>query len=126
VTMLRLIARAVTASDALEQSLQRQATAPFLGAVVAVFALGVPVTTQLLMAGGLMGLGVWLHLTERHEHEHTHQPLTHTHPHVHDQHHRHQHGSEDPAGEPHTHAHEYGRLIHTHPHTPDMHHQHRH
>jgi drug/metabolite transporter (DMT)-like permease len=34
-------------------------TAPFLGAVVAAFALGEPVTTQLLMAGGLMGLGVW-------------------------------------------------------------------
>ena len=102
------------------------ATAPFLGAVVAVFALGEPVTIQLLMAAGLMGLGVWLHLTERHEHKHTHQPLAHTHSHLHDEHHRHQHSSEDPPGEPHTHAHEHGWLDHTHPHVPDMHHQHRH
>jgi drug/metabolite transporter (DMT)-like permease len=101
-------------------------TAPFLGAVVAVFALGDPVTIQLLMAAGLMGLGVWLHLTERHEHKHAHQPLTHTHSHLHDEHHRHQHNSEDPTGEPHTHAHEHGRLDHTHPHVPDMHHEHRH
>ena len=101
-------------------------TAPFLGAVVAVLALGDPVTVRLLVAGGLMSLGVWLHLTERHEHEHTHQPMTHTHPHVHDEHHRHQHGSDTPAGEPHTHAHRHGHLVHGHPHTPDMHHDHRH
>lgn len=101
-------------------------TAPFLGAVVAVIALGEPVTVQLLVAGGLMGLGVWLHLTERHEHEHIHQPMTHAHSHVHDEHHEHQHSSEDPPAEPHTHSHEHGWLKHTHPHMPDMHHQHRH
>ena len=101
-------------------------TAPFLGAVVAVIALDEPVTVRLLVAGGFMGLGVWLHLTERHEHEHTHQPMTHTHSHVHDKHHRHQHSAEDLPGEPHTHTHEHGWLKHTHPHTPDMHHQHRH
>jgi drug/metabolite transporter (DMT)-like permease len=101
-------------------------TAPFLGAVVAVLALGEPVTVQLLVAGSLMGLGVWLHLTERHEHEHIHQPMMHTHSHVHDEHHRHQHSSEDPSGEPHTHAHEHRYLKHTHPHSPDMHHEHRH
>ena len=101
-------------------------TAPFLGAVVAVIALGDPITAQLIVAGGFMGLGVWLHLTERHEHTHTHQPMTHTHSHVHDEHHRHQHSSEDSPGEPHTHSHEHGWLKHTHPHTPDMHHEHRH
>jgi hypothetical protein len=101
-------------------------TAPFLGAVVAVIALGEPVTVQLLVAGGFMGLGVWLHLTERHEHAHTHQPMTHTHSHVHDEHHRHQHSTENTPGEPHTHTHEHGWLKHTHPHTPDMHHEHRH
>lgn len=100
--------------------------APFLGAVVAVFALGEPVTIQLLVAGGLMGLGVWLHLTERHEHEHIHEPMTHAHSHVHDEHHQHEHSSEDPSGEPHTHSHEHGWLKHTHPHMPDMHHMHRH
>ncbi len=101
-------------------------TAPFLGAVVALFAFGEPITPQLFLAGGLMGLGVWLHLTERHEHEHIHQPMTHAHSHVHDEHHRHQHGSEDPSGEPHTHAHEHRGLKHMHPHAPDMHHQHPH
>jgi drug/metabolite transporter (DMT)-like permease len=101
-------------------------TAPFLGATVAIIALGEPVTVQLLVAAGFMGLGVWLHLTERHEHEHTHQPMTHTHSHVHDEHHQHQHSSEHNPGEPHTHPHEHGWLKHTHPHTPDMHHQHRH
>ena len=101
-------------------------TAPFLGAVVAVVALGDPVTVQLLAAGGLMGLGVWLHLTERHEHEHVHEPTMHAHSHVHDEHHRHRHGPEDPPGEPHAHAHEHRGLKHTHPHAPDMHHEHRH
>ena len=101
-------------------------TAPFLGAVVAVFALGEPITVQLFVAGGFMGLGVWLHLTERHEHEHIHQPMTHTHSHVHDEHHQHQHGSEDAPGEPHTHLHAHGGLKHTHPHMPDMHHEHQH
>jgi len=101
-------------------------TAPFLGAVVAVVALGEPVTAQLLVAGSFMAVGVWLHLTERHEHEHVHQPMTHAHSHVHDEHHRHRHGPEDPPGEPHTHAHEHRWLKHRHPHTPDMHHGHRH
>ena len=101
-------------------------TAPFLGAAVAVVGLGEPVTVQLLLAGGLMGLGVWLHLTERHEHEHIHQPLTHSHTHVHDEHHQHQHDLDDPSGEPHTHIHVHGWLKHKHAHTPDMHHEHRH
>ena len=34
-------------------------TAPFLGAVVAVIALGEPITVQLIVAGGFMGMGVW-------------------------------------------------------------------
>jgi drug/metabolite transporter (DMT)-like permease len=101
-------------------------TAPFLGAVVAVLALGEAVTAQLAAAGMLMALGVWLHLTERHEHEHVHDSMEHAHSHVHDEHHQHQHGPDDPPGEPHTHAHAHGRMRHSHPHTPDMHHTHRH
>lgn len=101
-------------------------TAPFLGAAVAIVAFRDPITVQLLVAGGLMGLGVWLHLTERHEHEHIHQPMMHAHLHVHDEHHRHRHSSADPPGEPHTHFHEHERMKHTHPHVPDMHHGHRH
>jgi drug/metabolite transporter (DMT)-like permease len=102
------------------------ATAPFLGAIAAVIALGEPVTVQLLVAGAVMAVGVWLHLTERHEHEHIHEPMAHSHPHVHDEHHQHKHSGSEPPGEPHTHLHEHGRIKHTHPHVPDMHHVHRH
>jgi uncharacterized membrane protein YhiD involved in acid resistance len=101
-------------------------TAPFLGMVAAVIFLQEAVTAQLVVAGLLMGFGVWLHLTERHEHEHTHEPMEHTHPHVHDEHHQHEHAPNDPPGEPHTHAHRHERLRHKHPHLPDMHHTHRH
>jgi drug/metabolite transporter (DMT)-like permease len=101
-------------------------TAPFIGSAVAVMALGEPVTAQLLVAGALMAIGVWLHLTERHEHEHVHEALVHTHSHVHDIHHRHAHKATDPLGEPHTHSHEHKPMRHTHPHVPDMHHTHHH
>ncbi|RZI38258.1 EamA family transporter, partial [Herbaspirillum sp. HC18] len=50
-------------------------TAPFVGTVAAVLFLREPVTWQLAIAGCLMGLGVWLHLTEDHDHEHIHEPL---------------------------------------------------
>lgn len=67
--------------------------------------LGEPLTWQLSLAGLLMGLGVWLHLTERHIHEHVHEPIEHSHEHVHDGH---------------------AALRHTHAHYPDVHHQHHH
>lgn len=101
-------------------------TAPFLGAIAAVLALGEPLTVQLMAAGLFMGVGVWLHLSEVHEHEHEHEPMEHTHRHVHDEHHRHEHAPGDPPGEPHTHRHRHERLRHKHAHTPDMHHTHRH
>jgi drug/metabolite transporter (DMT)-like permease len=101
-------------------------TAPFIGSAAAVVALGDPVTPQLLIAGAMMAVGVWLHLSERHQHEHFHEAMTHSHPHVHDEHHRHIHQSGDPAGEPHTHAHEHKPMRHSHPHVPDRHHTHRH
>jgi drug/metabolite transporter (DMT)-like permease len=102
------------------------ATAPFLGAIAAIIALGEPVTVQLLLAGAVMAIGVWLHLTEQHEHVHIHQPMRHSHPHVHDIHHQHGHSGSEPPGEPHTHFHEHGPIKHSHPHVPDMHHLHRH
>lgn len=101
-------------------------TAPFIGALAALLLLREPVTVQLLLAGLLMAVGVWLHLTEDHEHEHEHEPMEHTHRHVHDDHHQHAHGPDDPPGEPHTHQHRHERLRHRHPHVPDMHHTHRH
>jgi len=102
------------------------ATAPFLGAVIAVVALGDPISAGLLVAGALMGVGVWLHATEHHEHEHLHDSMVHEHPHAHDVHHQHAHSVGDPPGEPHTHVHAHGQIRHSHPHSPDMHHTHRH
>jgi drug/metabolite transporter (DMT)-like permease len=101
-------------------------TAPFIGSMAAMVALGEPITAQLLIAGALMAVGVWLHLSEHHEHEHVHEAMTHAHPHVHDEHHRHRHGPLDPPGEPHTHPHQHKPMRHSHPHVPDMHHAHRH
>ena len=43
-------------------------TAPFLGAIAALVLLREPLTFQLLAAGLLMAVGVWLHLTEHHDH----------------------------------------------------------
>jgi len=64
--------------------------APFFGALLAI-ALGAPLTVPLVIAAVLMALGVWLHLTERHEHEHRHGDLVHSHPHYPDVEHRHEH-----------------------------------
>ena len=100
--------------------------APFAGAVAGVILWREPVTLGLLAAGSLMGLGVWLHITETHEHRHVHEPMTHEHKHVHDEHHQHEHSPDDPSGEPHTHRHRHERLEHSHPHYPDVHHRHPH
>ena len=99
--------------------------APFFGALLAVV-LGETVTVPLLLAGALMAVGIWLHLTERHSHEHTHEPLAHEHPHVHDAHHLHRHDPPVPPGTRHSHWHRHDVLTHTHPHFPDAHHRHPH
>ena len=99
--------------------------APFYGAALALFLLGERATAGFWGAAALMAIGVWLHVSERHEHEHTHEPLTHEHEHVHDEHHQHVHGAA-PDGKSHTHAHTHERLRHRHPHYPDLHHRHRH
>lgn len=99
--------------------------APFFGALLAL-AMGDPPTLPLLGAAALMAVGVWLHLTERHEHLHTHEVLEHEHEHVHDEHHRHAHEPGSDATEPHTHWHRHAALTHSHRHAPDIHHRHRH
>ena len=99
-------------------------TAPFAGTLIAVVGLGEPVTTQLLIAGALMALGVWLHVSERHEHMHEHQLLEHEHDHTHDDHHQHAHAVEVAPGIKHSHAHRHETMAHTHAHYPDAHHQH--
>ena len=101
-------------------------TAPFLGATIAILAFGEHASTLFWVAAVLMGIGVWLHLSERHEHLHTHDVITHTHPHVHDIHHQHTHDFPWDGTEPHTHPHTHEPITHSHPHYPDIHHQHRH
>jgi drug/metabolite transporter (DMT)-like permease len=98
--------------------------APFFGAAVGVALAQEPVTLQLIVAGTLMAVGVWLHVSERHSHAHTHDPLAHAHAHVHDAHHRHAHGFDWDGREPHTHFHQHEALTHSHPHYPDLHHRH--
>ena len=100
--------------------------APFVGAGLSLAVLGEPVTAYFAAAAVLMGTGVWLHLTERHEHEHVHEPLEHDHLHTHDEHHQHDHAPGDPPGEPHSHPHRHQTLRHSHPHYPDIHHRHDH
>lgn len=99
-------------------------TAPFVGAALSVLLLGEPITARLAAAAALMGLGVWLHLTERHEHDPRHEVLEHEHVHEHDEHHHH-HGAEEPVSL-HVHRHRHEPMIHRHPHYPDSHHRHGH
>jgi drug/metabolite transporter (DMT)-like permease len=69
--------------------------APFFGAAAAIPLVGEPFTPQLGVAAGLMAIGTWLHVTERHHHWHAHAVLEHEHVHRHDDHHRHDHGPGD-------------------------------
>ena len=99
--------------------------APFIGAIIALV-MGEPLTSTLLLAGALMGLGIWLHLTERHEHRHVHETLQHEHEHIHDAHHQHAHEAAVAPGMKHSHVHLHTSLTHTHAHFPDAHHRHGH
>jgi drug/metabolite transporter (DMT)-like permease len=101
-------------------------TAPFLGAIAAAVILGTPLTSVILIAGALMALGAWLHLSESHGHEHAHEPMEHDHRHSHDEHHQHSHVPDDASGEPHAHPHRHVAMTHAHRHWPDLHHRHSH
>jgi len=96
--------------------------APFFGAVLALLS-GEPVTPSLLIAGALMALGIWLHLTERHEHPHAHEAMAHSHEHTHDEHHQHAHEFPIAPEVRHTHLHRHEPMVHIHAHFPDAHHQ---
>lgn len=104
-------------------------TAPFVGAAASLLVFRERPDAGFTVAALLMSVGVWLHLTERHEHEHVHEAMFHEHAHVHDEHHRHAHGPADPPvtdPKPHVHAHRHEPLAHSHPHYPDIHHRHGH
>jgi len=104
-------------------------TAPFVGALLSLIIFREHPAPSLLIASALMGIGVWLHVSERHEHQHRHEMMEHDHSHVHDEHHQHIHVPGDPAvtdPRPHTHRHRHEELVHAHAHYPDIHHRHPH
>ena len=96
--------------------------APFFGALVAL-ASGELLTLRLLVAGALMSIGIWLHLTEHHTHEHAHEAMEHAHDHSHDEHHQHLHDFPVAQKHKHAHAHRHEPLVHAHAHFPDAHHR---
>ena len=101
-------------------------TAPFIGAALSLVVLHEHGSALFWIAGGLMVIGIWLHLTEKHTHQHRHEPTSHEHLHWHDEHHQHEHSPLDPPGEPHSHVHHHEELVHSHRHYPDLHHRHGH
>ncbi len=102
------------------------ATAPFIGALVAIPLLHErPGTIEIAAMLG-MAAGVVLLVRARHGHGHTHEAIEHEHVHEHDEHHRHAHAARDDGGEPHSHMHTHVPLTHDHPHVSDGHHRHRH
>lgn len=101
-------------------------TAPFIGALIAIFFFHEPTSTFFWIAALLMAIGVWLHLTEQHNHIHVHESQFHTHPHIHDEHHQHDHDFSWDGTEPHTHPHQHKPITHSHAHYPDIHHRHKH
>ncbi|MDQ3340843.1 MAG: DMT family transporter [Myxococcota bacterium] len=101
------------------------ALAPFVGAAIA-FALGdrdASLLTALAAAG--FGVGVYLHVSEKHGHPHLHEPTEHEHAHRHDDGH-HDHTHDPPVLGEHTHRHAHARTEHVHEHAPDVHHDHTH
>lgn len=103
--------------------------APFVGAGLSILFLDDPFGWRLVVAGALMGGGLWLHLSERHAHPHHHDELEHEHEHTHDDHHQHDHEDVHVTGTTavtHSHRHRHRPMTHTHPHTPDVHHRHEH
>lgn len=100
------------------------ATAPFVGAIVAIPLPGERLSVSDSVAAGLMIAGVAVLLRARHAHRHVHDEVIHNHAHVHDDQHSHDH--EGVAIEPHAHPHRHGPIEHEHPHVSDTHHRHRH
>ena len=102
------------------------ATAPFIGAVVAVPVLGERWETQDAVATALMMVGVVFLLRGHHAHTHTHDEVEHDHIHDHEEHHDHAHDGEPVLQEPHAHMHRHLPLTHDHPHLSELHHRHDH
>lgn len=102
------------------------ATAPFIGAVVAVPVLGERWGIEDAVAAVVMMVGVALLLHGHHSHKHTHAEVEHDHLHHHDDHHKHRHDDISVEHEPHAHPHRHLSLTHDHPHLSELHHRHEH
>ena len=100
--------------------------APFVGAMMSIVLLHDTPSPVFYFSGLLMGLGIWLHISERHGHLHHHAATTHTHEHSHDAHHQHVHEFPCDQEQSHSHPHRHDALSHSHEHFPDIHHRHPH
>ena len=99
------------------------ALAPFVGAALAWLLGDRSAGPWTLGAVTLFGVGVYLHVTERHAHPHIHPHLEHDHVHRHDDGH-HDHAHVPAVRGEHAHPHQHGPLEHEHDHAPDLHHDH--
>ncbi len=99
------------------------ALAPFVGAALSWLTAPSGIGAAQLIATGLFGIALYLHLSERHEHAHVHEATEHEHAHRHDDgHHDHAHELM-PPGE-HSHRHRHEPVTHAHAHGEDIHHRH--
>lgn len=79
-----------------------------------------------IIAGAVMAIGIWLHLSEQHMHPHSHASVDHGHEHDHANDHNHTHDHPVPPCRRHSHAHRHEPVTHSHMHYPDTHHRHDH
>lgn len=101
------------------------AAAPFIGVLVSWLVLKENLGTMFLIALGIMIIGNYFAVTEKHKHTHHHPELAHDHKHSHDDaHHTHSHDYLVKGEHSHLHVHEPD--THRHAHTPDLHHTHTH
>ncbi len=101
------------------------ALAPFVGAAIAWLFGDRDASILTALSAGGFAIGVYLHVSEKHEHVHVHVPTKHDHAHRHDDGH-HDHTHDPPVTGEHTHPHEHRRVVHSHDHAPDVHHEHTH
>ncbi len=99
------------------------ALAPFVGAALAWLLGDRDAGPWTGVAVALFGVGVYLHVSERHTHAHVHPALDHDHVYRHDDDH-HDHAHDPPVVGEHAHPHHHAALEHDHDHAPDVHHGH--
>lgn len=102
------------------------ASSPFFGVALSAIMLGESLQVLQVAAAILLVVSLVLLFRDRHEHAHIHEQLEHEHSHRHDDgHHDHEHPA-DLVIERHSHRHMHEPVRHAHPHWPDLHHRHGH